>query len=112
MQTATGEYKGVPIHPKIKEVLEQFEYKGWRNNYDILASAESILEKTTIQMAGWEMNGRNGTTERPPTMHIRKRMDVVEEITQLSIRNNCRVPDSRDGSICICILNWYHCRKK
>jgi hypothetical protein len=28
MQTATGEYKGVPIHPKIKEVLEQFEYEG------------------------------------------------------------------------------------
>jgi hypothetical protein len=28
MQTATGEYKGVPIHPKIKEILEQFEYKG------------------------------------------------------------------------------------
>jgi hypothetical protein len=25
MQTATGEHKGVPIHPKIKEVLEQFE---------------------------------------------------------------------------------------
>jgi hypothetical protein len=28
MQTATGEYKGVPIHPKIKKILEQFEYKG------------------------------------------------------------------------------------
>jgi hypothetical protein len=28
MQTATGEYKGVPIHPKIKEVLEQFKYEG------------------------------------------------------------------------------------
>jgi hypothetical protein len=27
MQTATGEHKGVPIHPKTKEVLEQFEYK-------------------------------------------------------------------------------------
>ena len=90
--TSTGEYKGVAIHPKIKEVLEQFEYKGWRNNYDILASAESILEKTTIQMASWETNGRNGTTERPLTMHFRKRMDVVEETTQLSIRKNNRVP--------------------
>jgi hypothetical protein len=28
MLTATGEYKGVPIHPRVKEVLEQFEYKG------------------------------------------------------------------------------------
>jgi hypothetical protein len=28
LQTTTGEYKGVPIHPRIKESLELFGYKG------------------------------------------------------------------------------------
>jgi hypothetical protein len=28
MLTTTGEHKGVPIHPGVKAVLEQFEYKG------------------------------------------------------------------------------------
>ena len=44
----SGEYKGVPIHPRIKEVLELFECKVQRrDNDEVLARTKGILEKIT-----------------------------------------------------------------
>jgi hypothetical protein len=91
MLTTTGEYKGVPIHPRVmKEVLEQFEYKG-EPTMTYWPAPKAFWKRLRSKWPAGKRTGEMGLLKDHLRCISEREWIVVEEAAQLSIRNNNRV---------------------